>query len=316
MIRKKKKTLNPERDEVANNVILLVDKPAGITSHDVVAKVRRTFKTRKVGHAGTLDPMATGLMTLGINNGTKILSHLVGMDKVYLAEAFLGFGTTTDDAEGERIVGSVQGSKEPVISKQISTVFNTQVGNIAQIPSSVSAVKVNGVRSYKLARAGQAVELAPREVTIHSLDLLDLKPETIDGVQGHLVTFRVHCSSGTYVRAIARDVGLSLGVGGHLRSLRRERIGEFSLAQAITLEDLQSADRQVSGLGLGKVLSTLMPVQEVGMEDINELRFGRQIDCQVEAKFGATIAICDANSELIAVGFRKGTKIQPKTVFN
>lgn len=310
--------MNPEHDEVANNVILLVDKPAGITSHDVVAKVRRVFKTRKVGHAGTLDPMATGLMTLGINNGTKILSHLVGMDKVYLAQGFLGFGTTTDDAEGERLPASVPaagGVVEPVIPEQIRTVFAIQVGNIAQIPSTVSAIKVNGVRSYKLAREGQPVELAPRDVTIHSLELLDLKPETIDGVEGHLVTFRVHCSSGTYVRAIARDVGLVLGVGGHLRSLRRERIGDFSVEQAVTLEYLQLSEQPVSGLSLGAVLSTIMPVQEVGSADIEELVFGRQIDCQVEVEPGATIAICDANSELIAVGFRKGTKIQPKTVF-
>jgi tRNA pseudouridine55 synthase len=205
--------------------LLVVDKPGGWTSHDVVGRVRRLAHTRKVGHAGTLDPMATGVLVLGIGRATRLLGHLALTDKTYTATIRLGATTVTDDAEGE--VVEVRDASE-VTDAAVAGAMAALTGEIAQVPSSVSAVKVDGVRSYARVRAGEAVELAARRVTVSRFALLERRGDDLDVV--------VDCTSGTYVRALARDLGAALGVGGHLTALRRTRVGPFGLEVARTLE--------------------------------------------------------------------------------
>ena len=207
--------------------ILLVDKPAGITSHDVVSRVRKLAGTRKVGHAGTLDPMATGLLILGIDASTRLLTYLVGLDKEYLATIRLGFATTTDDAEGEPVGQTVDASG--VSADAIRAAILPLSGPISQVPSSVSAIKVDGRRSYDRVREGEDVTLPAREVTVTAFDVIEQRPGELD--------VRIACSSGTYVRALARDLGAALGVGGHLTALRRTRVGPFLVADAGSLGD-------------------------------------------------------------------------------
>lgn len=211
--------------------LVVVDKPPGMTSHDVVGRCRRLFGTRKVGHAGTLDPMATGVLVVGIERATKILGLLTAADKGYAATIRLGQTTSTEDAEGE-LLQSV--SAAHLTDGQIGDAVVALRGDIAQVPSSVSAIKVAGQRAYALVREGQTVELAARPVRIDRFDVLAVRrdADTVD------VDVAVDCSSGTYIRALARDVGDALGVGGHLTALRRTRVGRFGLDQARTLEQL------------------------------------------------------------------------------
>jgi tRNA pseudouridine55 synthase len=216
--------------------IVIVDKPGGLTSHDVVGRCRRLFGTRKVGHAGTLDPMATGVLVVGIERATKILGLLTATDKSYSATIRLGQTTSTEDAEGE-LLQSVPASR--VTDEQIEAAVVPLRGEIDQIPSSVSAIKVDGKRAYRLVREGHTVELQPRRVRIERFEVRALRrsAEVVD------VDVEVDCSSGTYIRALARDVGAALGVGGHLTALRRTRVGDFGLDQARTLEELAKAPR-------------------------------------------------------------------------
>lgn len=213
--------------------LLVIDKPAGMTSHDVVSRVRRIMGTRRVGHAGTLDPMATGVLVLGLERATKLLGHLALDTKAYLATIRLGATTTTDDAEGD-VMSEVDASA--VDEEAIRAGIAELTGDIQQVPSAVSAVKVNGRRAYELARNGESVELAARPVTVSRFDVLALRrtERTTD------LDVLVECSSGTYVRALARDLGAGLGVGGHLAELRRTRVGPFGLVTARTLEQLES----------------------------------------------------------------------------
>jgi len=211
--------------------ILLIDKPQGITSHGVVARTRAAAGTRKVGHAGTLDPMATGLLVLGIESATRLLTYLVGLDKEYFATIRLGQSTSTDDAEGEPTGGA---SAASLTDSQVAALLAPLRGEIQQVPSSVSAIKVDGKRAYTLARAGEELKLAARTVTVSTLELLERR---VDGEFLDL-DVRVECSSGTYIRAIARDLGAALGVGGHLTALRRTRIGPFGIVDAAPLENL------------------------------------------------------------------------------
>ncbi|WP_176562035.1 tRNA pseudouridine(55) synthase TruB [Mycolicibacterium palauense] len=216
--------------------IVVVDKPGGMTSHDVVGRCRRIFGTRKVGHAGTLDPMATGVLVVGVERATKLLGLLAADTKSYTATIRLGEATTTDDAEGEPVQ---RVSADAVEESAVLEVAGRFRGDIEQIPSSVSAVKIGGKRAYQLAREGRAVELAPRRVRIDALDVGEFRrePGLLD------VDVRVDCSSGTYIRALARDIGAALGVGGHLTALRRTRVGRFALDQAHTLDDLAERPR-------------------------------------------------------------------------
>jgi len=214
--------------------IVIVDKPGGMTSHDVVGRCRRIFGTRKVGHAGTLDPMATGVLVIGIERATKILGLISGESKTYDATIRFGQSTSTDDAEGE-VLQSV--SAAAITDEQIEAAVAALRGDIDQVPSAVSAIKVDGKRAYQLAREGQAVEIKARRVRIERFDILAVR--RLDTVVDVDVT--VDCSSGTYIRALARDAGAALGVGGHLTALRRTRVGRFGLGSAHTLEALADA---------------------------------------------------------------------------
>ena len=212
--------------------LVVVDKPAGLTSHDVVARVRRLAGTRKVGHAGTLDPMATGVLVVGVNRATRLLGHLALTEKAYDATVRLGASTVTDDAEGE-VVATADATG--LTAAAVAAAVAGLTGTILQVPSAVSAVKVDGQRAYKRVRAGEEVELAARPVTVRTFDVGDLRP----GAEGTVdVDVQVVCSSGTYVRALARDLGAELGVGGHLTMLRRTRVGPYGLDVAHTLEAL------------------------------------------------------------------------------
>ncbi|HYT09525.1 MAG TPA: tRNA pseudouridine(55) synthase TruB [Mycobacteriales bacterium] len=219
----------------ASTGLVVVDKPAGLTSHDVVARVRRFARTRRVGHAGTLDPMATGVLVLGVDRATRLLGYLALSDKGYDATIRLGVATATDDAEGEITGGS---SAAAVDEDRLQAGLAALTGEIEQVPSAVSAVKVAGRRAYARVRAGEEVELAPRRVTVSRLDLLAVRRPAPDLLDADVA---VRCSSGTYVRALARDLGAALGVGGHLTALRRTRVGPFTLDDALTLDEL--ADR-------------------------------------------------------------------------
>lgn len=221
--------------------LVIVDKPAGMTSHDVVGRCRRIFGTRRVGHAGTLDPMATGVLVLGIERATKILGLLTATSKSYSATIRLGQATSTEDAEGELLqsVSAVQ-----VTDQAIEAALARLRGDISQVPSTVSAIKIGGRRSYQLAREGQAVELAARPVRIDRFQVLAAR--RTEGLID--LDVEVDCSSGTYIRALARDLGDALGVGGHLTSLRRTRVGRFDLSHAVSLDELAQQPRLSLGL--------------------------------------------------------------------
>ncbi len=224
------------RRPTAPDGLLVVDKPAGWTSHDVVAKLRGLAGTRRVGHAGTLDPMATGVLVVGVGRATRLLTFLVGADKEYTATVRLGVATTTDDAEGEVLAET---GVDRIDAGLLAAAAARLTGPIQQVPATVSAIKVDGQRAYARARAGEHVELAARPVTVRELELGEPRPaRTVDGTGVLDVDLRVVCSSGTYVRALARDLGVALGVGGHLTALRRTRVGGWSLASARTLDDL------------------------------------------------------------------------------
>jgi tRNA pseudouridine55 synthase len=212
---------------VSTSGILLVDKPTGFTSHDVVSRVRSLAGTRKVGHAGTLDPLATGLLILGINSSTRLLTYLVGLDKEYRATIHLGQATTTDDSEGDPLGDSADTSG--ISRDDVTAAIGPLTGAIRQVPSSVSAIKVDGRRSYDRVRNGEEVTLAARDVTVSAFELVAIRPGEVD--------VRIECSSGTYIRALARDLGAALGVGAHVTALRRTRVGPFEVTDARTLED-------------------------------------------------------------------------------
>jgi len=211
--------------------LIVVDKPGGMTSHDVVSRVRRLARTRRVGHGGTLDPMATGVLVVGVGRATRMLTYVIGADKRYQATIRLGESTVTDDAEGEVVT---RASAVAVTDDQIRAGLARQTGTIAQVPTAVSAIKINGKRAYARARAGESVELAARTVTISAIDIGDIRRggDLID------VDVDVACSTGTYIRAIARDLGAFLGVGGHLIALRRTAVGGLTLDEASTLDEL------------------------------------------------------------------------------
>jgi tRNA pseudouridine55 synthase len=269
--------------------ILVVDKPAGITSHDVVARVRRLAGTRRAGHAGTLDPMATGVVVVGVGRGTRLLTYLSGLDKDYEATIRLGIATVTDDAEGEITDVAPSGVVASVDVARVERAVGALTGEIQQVPSAVSAIKVAGQRSYALVRAGKKVELAPRPVTVSTFAIAAVRRDVSAGVAESWgveaevldLDVRVTVSSGTYVRALARDLGATLGVGGHLTALRRTRVGPFTLAEARTLDNLAAswalmplaeaaarrfttlvlASAEARALGLGQAIE-LRPCQE------------------------------------------------------
>lgn len=249
--------------------ILLLDKPQGPTSHDLVSRTRRALGTRKVGHAGTLDPMATGLLILGVEGATRLLTYLVGLDKEYTATIRLGQTTATDDAEGE-LTASADASA--VTDAELALAIGALTGDIRQVPSTFSAIKVDGRRAYDRARAGEDVELAARAVTVSAFDVL------AERRQGPLIDLdvRVAVSSGTYVRALARDLGVALGVGGHLAALRRTRVGPFAVADAVA-EPVADALLVPAG-----VAARLFPVVRLDADAALALAQGKRLPVAVD----------------------------------
>jgi len=276
--------------------ILLVDKPQGLTSHDVVSRVRKLVGTRKVGHAGTLDPMATGLLLLGVNTSTRLLTWIVGLDKQYTATIRLGAASTTDDAEGDIAERADAAALAAVTDDAIAAGVARLTGPISQRPSSVSAIKVDGKRAYARVREGEEVVLAERPVTISAFDVLSTtRGDWID------LEVCVQCSSGTYIRALARDLGVFLGVGGHLTVLRRTRIGPFAVTDSVALEE-GIAERM---LAPADVARTLFPVVELTTDEAADLASGKRIDVAAQ---GGPIAAIAPDGRLVglieAVGSR------------
>jgi tRNA pseudouridine55 synthase len=275
--------------------LVVVDKPAGLTSHDVVARVRRLAGTRKVGHAGTLDPMATGVLVLGLNRATRLLGHLTLTDKRYDATIRLGVTTTTDDAEGEVVATRpTDGLTEDAVREAL-TAFR---GEIEQVPSAVSAVKVDGKRGYARVRAGEQVDLPPRRVTIHELDVRAVALPSVD--------VSVHCSSGTYIRSIARDLGAALGVGGHLSALRRTAVGPFDLAGAHTLDDLAE---HFSLTPIAEAARATFPALDLDDAQAADVRVGRRLDIELLT----TTALFAPGGEFLAL-YREGEDGRAKAV--
>ncbi len=267
--------------------LVVVDKPAGVTSHDVVSRVRGLAGTRKVGHAGTLDPMATGVLVLGLNRATRLLGHLTLTDKAYDATIRLGAATTTDDAEGEPISTTPTGDLDEA---QIRSALAAFVGDIDQVPTTVSAIKVDGRRAYRRVREGEYVELPARPVTIHELDVhrVRLGDEWVD------VDISVSCTSGTYIRAIARDLGAELAVGGHLTDLRRTAVGPFGLDQAHTVDQLTE---EFTMMPIAEAARVSFPSRDLGQAQAGDVRHGRQID----ADLGGITALFAPDGEFLAL---------------
>ncbi|MER7205481.1 tRNA pseudouridine(55) synthase TruB [Streptosporangium sp. NPDC000239] len=247
--------------------LIIVDKPAGWTSHDVVGKMRGVAGTRKVGHAGTLDPMATGVLVIGVEKATRLLGHLALTEKGYDGTIRLGQSTNTDDAEGE-IVASA--SAAGIAAEEVGKGVAALTGRIMQVPPQVSAIKVNGERAYKRARAGEEVELEARPVTVSAFEILDIRRE------GDLldVDVSVTCSSGTYIRALARDLGTALGVGGHLTALRRTRVGPYDLSAARTIERL-AADCVI--LPMAEAVAAAFPRRDVTEQEAGLVAHGGRL---------------------------------------
>lgn len=306
------------RRPTAADGVLVVDKPAGWTSHDVVARLRRFAATRKVGHAGTLDPMATGVLVVGVGRATRLLTYLTGADKAYDATVRLGAATLTDDAEGEVLTAA---DASAVTREDVEAGARALTGDLRQVPAAVSAVKVAGARAYARVRAGEAVELAARPVTVSRFDVLATRPAVATGPDGAPVPaldvdVRVECSSGTYVRALARDLGAALGVGGHLVALRRTRVGGFDLPAARTLDALaaEPADRPLPVLPLADAAAATFPVRALTADEATALGHGRAI-AALPSDGPGTAAALAPDGTLVALVEPRGAGLRPVVVF-
>lgn len=287
--------------------LVIVDKPAGWTSHDVVGRMRRLAGTRKVGHAGTLDPMATGVLVIGINKATRLLTYIVGVDKTYEATIRLGQSTVTDDAEGEV---TAEADAWPVDDAAVRTAVGHLTGELEQVPSSVSAIKVDGKRAYAQVRSGEEVKLAPRPVTVSRFDVHAVRRGTAAGGGQCLdVDVTVTCSSGTYIRALARDLGQQLQVGGHLTALRRTRVGPYTLDQAATLEQLAE---ELQLLQIAPAARAMFPVRELSADEAADLSFGRRITPGPDDAVSAAFA---PDGTLMALLENKNDAAKPVLVF-
>jgi len=283
--------------------LVVVDKPAGWTSHDVVARMRRLLGTRKVGHGGTLDPMATGVLVVACGKATRLLQFISAHDKAYDATIRLGVSTVTDDAEGE-VVATVDTSG--VTDAQIAAAIADLTGDIQQRPSAVSAIKVNGERAYARVRAGENVELPARPVTVSRFEILDARRSggVID------IDVAVDVTSGTYVRALARDLGSALGVGGHLTALRRTRVGDVTLADAATLEVLEAEGATTHLIALAEASTRTLPTVVVDAKAATALGYGQRI-----AADGVGPAVAVLDGEAIAIVERDAGEARPAVVF-
>lgn len=302
-----------ERRPTAGDGLLVVDKPAGMTSHDVVARVRRLAATRKVGHAGTLDPMATGVLVLGVGRGTRLLTYLVGSDKDYEATIRLGQATTTDDAEGELL--SAPGAAA-LDGDRLRTAVSALTGAISQVPSAVSAIKVDGKRAYARVRAGEDVVLAARDVVVSRFDVLEMRPtEASDGTAVVDLDVAVTCSSGTYVRALARDLGAALGTGGHLTALRRTRVGAYQVRDATALGLLEAAptDRPLDVLPLVDSARAMFPTRVLTAQETTALSYGQRLAPVPAAS--EPVAALSPSGELVALLETRDGRAAPVLVF-
>jgi len=293
--------------------LLVVDKPSGWTSHDVVGRARRLCATRKVGHAGTLDPMATGVLVLGIGRATRLLTFLVGCDKDYTATIRLGQTTITDDAEGE-VTATV--AADGITTGGLEAAVRELTGDLQQVPSSVSAIKVKGERSYHRVRAGEEVDLPPRPVTVSRFEVLTTREGDVDGIPVLDVDVEVTVSSGTYVRALARDLGTALGVGGHLTALRRTRVGAFTLDRAHGLEALGEVGdpEQIPVTPLADAARAQFAVRELTTEETTAVGYGQRVE---SAQQGRTepVAAFAPDGRLVAMLDESGHHAKAYVVF-
>ncbi|GAA4284984.1 tRNA pseudouridine(55) synthase TruB [Brevibacterium daeguense] len=289
--------------------ILVIDKPTGLTSHDVVSRVRKWFGTKKVGHAGTLDPMATGVLVLGLGRGTKLLTYLVGLDKTYTATIRLGSSTPTDDADSEPDVFAAEDELREVTDAQIRSGIDALTGEIQQVPSSVSAIKVDGRRSYARVRAGEQVELKPRRVTIAEFTAGEIRR----GAADIDVDVTVTCSSGTYVRALARDLGRSLGIQGHLTALRRLRVGPFDIGRSHRLAEDFAQDERPELITLAAAAAEVMPVVALDAAQRQAVMQGRFIEPEAVPPAPGGFWAGVSEDELIAVLERRESRLKAAT---
>jgi tRNA pseudouridine55 synthase len=298
--------------------LLLVDKPEGFTSHDVVAKLRGIVGTRKIGHAGTLDPMATGLLVIGVNSATKLLTFLVGEDKTYIATIRLGASTITDDRESEFLTVASDGAVAKVTESQITQAIAGLTGEIMQVPSSVSAIKVDGERAYAKVRGGDEVKLAARPLSIDRFEVLGpirrVAQDSIDFIDLDVI---IDCSSGTYIRALARDLGGALGVGGHLTALRRTRVGAYQVTDSQALTDLKKGEVEL--LPSTKAAREAFDVRELSQGEVVDLRHGKRIAIGEIVRNSVAkdraIAAFSPGDELIAMLTISGSSLKSLVVF-
>jgi tRNA pseudouridine55 synthase len=283
--------------------LVIVDKPADWTSHDVVARMRRLAGTRKVGHAGTLDPMATGVLVIGVEKATRLLGHLALTRKRYEATIRLGQSTNTDDAEGE-LTGTTPAAS--VTTEAVMTGIAPLTGEIHQIPPQVSAIKVNGQRAYKMARKGEEVDLKPRPVTIHDFTVTDIRrhDDLLD------VDASITCSSGTYIRALARDLGAALGVGGHLTALRRTHVGPYDLSMARTLDQL-AADCTI--LPIAEAVAAAFPRRDVTPDEARAVAHGARLPARGLGP--GPIGVFAPDGTLLSLVEESGKTAKPLAVF-
>ena len=290
--------------ELNTDGIVLVDKPEGPTSHDVVSAIRKIFGTRKVGHAGTLDPMATGMLVLGVGKATRLLGHLAASDKEYLGTMRLGMATETDDAQGTITTTT---SADHLTDDEILEMVRRFRGTIMQRPSSVSAIKVQGKRAYARVRDGEEVELPEREVVVQDIEIIEIN--RVAELHVVDVTVRVVCSAGTYIRALARDIGAGLGVGGHLTMLRRTRSGHFT--NMTPLEELRDVPKMVA---LPDALKIAFPHIVINGDDVKRARNGVRIVAPHDAKSGLT-GVLDEQGNAISLANISNNEVVPVVVF-
>jgi tRNA pseudouridine55 synthase len=284
---------------------VIVDKPAGPTSHDVVGRLRRILGTRRIGHAGTLDPMATGVLVLGVGKGTKLLGYLALKDKAYTATIRLGEATDTDDAEGHSLSTMDASTLDEA---DVRAAMAGLTGTIEQVPSAVSAIKVDGQRAYRRARAGETVELTPRAVTVTKFTL-DAVRRTANRTD---LDVTVECSTGTYVRALARDLGAALGVGGHLTALRRTRVGPFTLDAARTLDEIAEERQPGLSLGLDDAVAATLPRREIDAEAARALSHGQKLP---PAGLPGVYGAFDPQGHVVALLTERDRQARPVVVF-
>lgn len=283
--------------------IVLVDKPQGPTSHDVVAKIRKAFNTRKVGHAGTLDPMATGMLVIGIGRATRLLGYLTAHDKEYEATIRLGISTDTDDETGEVLSSA---STAAITDNQILEVVRNYRGPISQRPSAVSAIKLDGKRAYARVRDGEEVDIPARDVVIHDLEIINVSRPESDVID---VDVRVVCSAGTYIRALARDIGADLGVGGHLTALRRTRSGQFS-----EMTPLAQIQENPVAISLSDAVRMAFPESVVSSEDAIKAQHGVRVLVPTDSPLGV-VGVFSPEGEVVSIAETKNGDLVPLVVF-